>query len=133
VRETVVPAVRQSIGTLRELASDPARMLTLFSGALILQVGYIGALYCSVHALGGDVPLLTVALLYLTVGSAASVAPTPGGVGAVEAVLLAALTGVGMAAASALAAVFLYRLMTFWVPIPIGALAMRYLTAREVL
>jgi undecaprenyl-diphosphatase len=133
LRETVVPAVRQSIGTLRALASDPARMLTLFSGALILQVGYIGALYCSVRALGGDIPLLTVALLYLTVGSAASVAPTPGGVGAVEAVLLAALTGVGMAAAPALAAVFLYRLMTFWVPIPIGALAMRSLTAREVL
>ena len=85
------------------------------------------------RALGGDVPLVTIALLYLTVGSAAAVAPTPGGVGAVEAVLLAALTGVGMAAAPALAAVFLYRLVTFWAPIPIGALALRFLTAREVL
>jgi uncharacterized protein (TIRG00374 family) len=113
--------------------ADPIRMLVLFSGALLLQVGYISALYFSVHALGGDISLVTIALLYLTVGSAATVAPTPGGVGAVEAVLLAALTGVGMAAAPALAAVFLYRLVTFWIPIPIGGLAMRHLVAKGLL
>ena len=87
----------------------------------------------SSSALGGDVAFVTIGLIYLTVGSAAAVAPTPGGVGAVEAVLLAALTGVGMAAAPALAAVFLYRLVTFWLPIPDGGLAMRRLVARDLL
>ena len=133
VTASVLPAVRHSVTSLSELAADPIRMLVLFSGALILQVGYISALYFSVRALGGEVALVTVALLYLTVGSAATIAPTPGGVGAVEAVLLAALTGVGMAAAPALAAVFLYRLVTFWVPIPVGGLAMRHLVARDLL
>ena len=52
---------------------------------------------------------------------------------AVEAVLLAALTGVGVAAAPALAAVFLYRLVTFWAPIPVGGLSMRWLVGRDLL
>jgi uncharacterized membrane protein YbhN (UPF0104 family)/tRNA A-37 threonylcarbamoyl transferase component Bud32 len=133
VGTSVLPAVRHSLASLQQLVADPIRMLVMFSGALLLQVGYISALYFSVHALGGDISLVTIALLYLTVGSAATVAPTPGGVGAVEAVLLAALTGVGMAAAPALAAVFLYRLVTFWIPIPIGGLAMRHLVARKLL
>jgi undecaprenyl-diphosphatase len=133
VRETVLPAVRDSVASLQELASSPAKMLTLFLGSLLLQVGYIGALYAAARALGGDVGLVTVGLIYLTVGSVASVAPTPGGIGAVEAVLLAALTGVGMDPAAALAAVFLFRLVTFWIPIPIGGLSFRALVSRDLL
>ncbi len=133
VADIVVPAVRHSLGAMRTLISSPMKMLVLFVGAMLLQVGYIAALYFSVRALGGDVGFTTIGLIYLTVGSAASVAPTPGGVGAVEAVLLAALTGVGVAAAPALAAVFLYRLVTFWVPIPVGGLSMRWLVARDLL
>jgi uncharacterized protein (TIRG00374 family) len=72
-------------------------------------------------------------LLWYLLITAVGVAPTPGGVGEVEAVLLAALTGAGMAAATALAAVFLYRLVTYWVPIPIGALTMRRLTGQGLL
>lgn len=133
VRESVLPAVRNSVASLQELASQPAKILTLLTGGLILQLGYVAALYFSVHALGGDLGFASVGIIYLTVGSAAAIAPTPGGVGAVEAVLLAALTGVGMAAAPALAAVFLYRLVTFWLPIPAGGLALRTLTSRDLL
>ena len=133
VRRSVIPAVKESLGSLRELAENPARMLTLFVGALLLQLGYVAALYLAVRALGGEAGFVTIGLIYLTVGSAASVAPTPGGVGAVEAVLLAALTGVGMAAAPALAAVFLYRLVTFWIPIPVGGLSFRALLDRDLL
>jgi glycosyltransferase 2 family protein len=133
VRDTVVPAVRDSLGSLRELAASPTRMLVLFLGGLTLQLGYVAALYFSTRALGGDVGFTTIGLIYLTVGSVATVAPTPGGLGAVEAVLLAALTGVGMTAATALAAVFLYRLMTFWLPIPAGGMSFRYLVSRDLL
>lgn len=132
-RDTVVPAVRESLGSLRELAADPVRVSMLFAGALTLQVGYVSALYFSVQALGGGIGFGTIGLIYLTVGSVASIAPTPGGLGAVEAVLLAALTGVGMAAAPALAAVFLFRILTFWIPIPLGGLSLRWLVSRDLL
>lgn len=131
--QSVLPAVRHSVEAIRELLNSPGKMTELFLGAILLQLGYIASLYFAVHALGGDLTFVTIGLIYLTVGSVAAVAPTPGGVGAVEAVLLAALTGVGMAAAPALAAVFLYRLLTFWIPIPVGGLATRYLVSRDLL
>ncbi len=133
VRTTVVPAVRDSVASLRDLAGNPAKMVVLFIGTVLLQLGYVAALFFAARALGGDVGFVTVGLLYLTVGSVASIAPTPGGIGAVETALLAALVGVGMASPAALAAVFLFRLATFWLPIPIGGLAFRALTARDLL
>lgn len=133
VRSTVVPAVRESVGALQELAGKPAKMIVLLVGTVLLQLGFVAALFFAARALGGDVSFVTVGLIYLTVGSVASVAPTPGGVGAVEAVLLAALVGVGMASPAALAAVFLFRLVTFWLPIPIGGLAFRALVSRDLL
>lgn len=133
VTNSVLPALRNSVDSIRMLMSDPLRLLVIFTGALMLQMGYIGALYFAQRALGGEITLVAIGLLYLTVGSAAAIAPTPGGVGAVEAVLLTGLTGLGMAAAPALAAVFLYRFATFWLPIPIGGLAMRHMVSRDLL
>ncbi|MFZ0324067.1 MAG: lysylphosphatidylglycerol synthase domain-containing protein, partial [Actinomycetes bacterium] len=46
-----------------------------------------------------------------------SAAPTPGGVGAVEAALIGGLSAAGLPAAIAVASVFLYRLVTFWIPV----------------
>ena len=44
----------------------------------------------------------------------------PGGLGAVEAVLAGGLTAVGIPAAQAIPAVLIFRLATFWLPIPVG-------------
>ena len=46
-----------------------------------------------------------------------SVAPTPGGIGAVEAALIAGLTTVGVQSEVAVPAVFMFRIVTFWLPI----------------
>ena len=47
----------------------------------------------------------------------AAAAPTPGGLGALEAALVAGFTGVGMESGVAVAAVLSYRLVTYWLPI----------------
>lgn len=47
--------------------------------------------------------------------------------GAVEAALIAALTAFGLPAQVAVPAVFLFRLVTFWIPILPGWLALRHL------
>lgn len=133
VRERVVPAVRQSADALKEVASSPAKITQLVIGCALLPLGYGVALYASVQAFGGGATFPTVVLVSLTAGTLATAAPTPGGIGAVEAVLLASLTGVGVASPAALAAVFLYRLVTFWLPIAPGAVAFRWLVARKVL
>ena len=71
-------------------------------------------------ALGLAISVPRLGFLYLTASTVAAAAPTPGGVGAVEAALTAALTGAGAPPADALSAVFVFRLATYWLPIPFG-------------
>ena len=54
--------------------------------------------------------------------------PTPSGLGAVEGVLIALLVGFGLASGPAVAIVLIYRLIFFWLPIPVGLGT--YLTVR---
>jgi undecaprenyl-diphosphatase len=60
----------------------------------------------------------------------AAAAPSPGGLGAIEAALVAGLTGVGMQAGPAVSAVLLYRLATYWLPVAPGWLSWRALLRR---
>lgn len=130
---SVVPAARDALSAMAEVVASPAKMVLLFTGVALLPLGYATCLFFSVQAFGGGPSYSAVALVFLSVGALAMAAPTPGGLGAVEAVLLAALTGVGVAPPAALAAVFLYRFATFWLPIAPGFVSFRGLTARGVL
>ena len=71
--------------------------------------------------------------VYLGAAALAAAAPTPGGLGAIEAALIAGLIGVGLAAGPAVSAVLLYRLATYWLPIVPGWLAWRWLQRKEYL
>ncbi|HEY0188993.1 MAG TPA: lysylphosphatidylglycerol synthase transmembrane domain-containing protein [Cellulomonas sp.] len=133
VATRLVPAVRSSAEAMQGVLGDPAKLATLFGGVVLLPLGYAVCLYVSVRAVGADASFAAVALVSLTAGTVAQAAPTPGGIGAVEAVLLASLTGIGVPAGPSLAAVLVYRLATFWLPIAPGAVAFRSLTRREVL
>ena len=48
---------------------------------------------------------------------------TPGGLGFVEAGLAATLAVAGISTGDALVATLVYRLLTFWLPIPLGGIA----------
>jgi uncharacterized protein (TIRG00374 family) len=68
-----------------------------------------------------------VALAYLGGSAVGAASPTPGGLGAVEAALVAGLTALGAPAGPAIAAVLMFRLATFWLPIAPGWFAFRRL------
>lgn len=61
-----------------------------------------------------------VLIAYGVANVAGTFSPTPGGLGAVEAVMIALLAGSGLASGAAVAVVLVYRLINFWLPIPIG-------------
>jgi undecaprenyl-diphosphatase len=92
----------------------------LFGGCLVITMGYILALQASVLAFDTGPAFTSVALVYLVGSMVSSVAPTPGGIGAVEATLIAGLTAAGMDSTTAVAAVILFRLATFWIPLVPG-------------
>jgi undecaprenyl-diphosphatase len=127
----VLPALKSTGTSLRELASRPTKVVGLVFGGALIPISYSLCLYWSVEAFGGGLSLVTVAVVFLTLGTIASAAPTPGGVGAVEAALIGGLTAAGLPAEQALPAVFLYRLATFWVPVLPGWGAFSILQRRE--
>ncbi len=113
----VWPATKRSLANVSEIARQPGKMIELFGGSLVITMGYILALEVAVSAFGAGPAFTSVALVYLIGSVVSSVAPTPGGIGAVEATLIAGLTSAGMASATAVAAVILFRLATFWIPL----------------
>jgi undecaprenyl-diphosphatase len=133
VRTVVVPQVEKAVLELREALRDPARLSLSFLGALLMELAYIGALFASVRAFGYPVSFAAVGAVYLAGSAVASAAPTPGGVGAVEAALIAGLTATGVPTEQAVPAVLVYRVATFWLTVPTGWLSFTLLTRRGVL
>jgi uncharacterized protein (TIRG00374 family) len=133
VRARVAPTINQVLPQLLQMAQHPRKLAQGIGGTLLLSAAYIGCLSICVRALGGSVPIASIAVVYLTGSAIGSLVPTPGGLGAVEAALSAGLTAAGLPGAAAVSSVLLYRLLTFWLPVPIGWLALRHLERRRAL
>jgi glycosyltransferase 2 family protein len=127
----LIPGVRSAAGSLRQAAASPVKLGLLFGGSALITLAYIAGLDASVQAFGGGPGLIALGAVYLAAAALAAAAPTPGGLGAIEAALVAGLTGVGMPAGPAVSAVLLYRLATYWLPVLPGWLCWRSLQHRE--
>jgi hypothetical protein len=84
-----------------------------------------------VWAISGTVPWRGVLVAYGLAQVAASFPLVPGGLGVVEGSLSFFLVAYGMSAESALAGVFLYRIVSFWSVVPVGWGVWGCLTLRE--
>jgi uncharacterized membrane protein YbhN (UPF0104 family) len=129
----LAPTLGQVIPRLLDIAQQPAKLAEGIGGALLVTAAYIACLAVSVLALGGSLPIISIAVVYLTGSAIGSAVPTPGGLGAVEAALSAGLTAAGLPGATAISAVLLFRLITFWLPVPVGWAALNYLQRHDAL
>jgi glycosyltransferase 2 family protein len=130
-RKTLVPGLRSAAVSLRRVASSPVKLGLLFGGSAAITLAYIAALVAALEAFTTGPSLVLVGAVYLGAAALAAAAPTPGGLGAIEAALVAGLTGVGVQAGPAVSAVLLYRLTTYWLPVLPGWLSFRFLQRRE--
>jgi uncharacterized protein (TIRG00374 family) len=133
LRARLAPTLSEVLPRLLEVAQQPRKLAQGIGGALVLTAAYILCLDTCVRALGGSASVASVAVVYLTGSALGSLVPTPGGLGAVEAALTAGLRATGLAGAVAVSAVLLFRLLTFWLPVPAGWVALRYLERRQEL
>lgn len=78
------------------------------------------SLYAATRAFALDVDLWKLALLYLGIQLVRQIPVSPGGIGLIEASLLAGLVSAGAAQGPAAAAIVVYRLFSCWLLIPIG-------------
>ena len=133
LRARLSPTLDQVLPRLLEVAQQPRKLLRGTGGALLLSLCYIFCLAVCVAAFSRSVPIAKIGLVYLTGSAVSSAVPTPGGIGAVEAALTAGLTAAGIPSAAAASAVLLFRLVTFWLPIPLGWGALKYLEHEQAL
>lgn len=124
----VRPRLEEVIGHLIALAREPRRLGVIMAGCAATTLGNAFALWAAIEAFGGDTSFITVTVVTMVGGTLASAAPTPGGIGAVEAALIGGLAAFGMAASVAVPSVLLYRVLTTWLPVFVGWQVMRWMT-----
>ena len=133
VRTHVVGFLKQSATSIAMLSRSPTKLLLLMGGSVGVTLAYIGALAASVAAYHGGASFAEVGAVYLGASLLAAAAPTPGGLGAIEAALVAGFTGVGMEPGVAVAVVLSYRLVTYWLPILPGWISFHVLERKNLI
>ncbi|WP_121701853.1 lysylphosphatidylglycerol synthase domain-containing protein [Streptomyces sp. BBFR25] len=140
LRKFVVTRVRSLfagvVPRMLDVLQRPQKLITGIGGMLLLTACFVMCLDASIRAFGDDstsISLASVAVVFLAGNALGSAAPTPGGVGAVEATLTVGLIAVGLPKEVAAPAVLLYRLLTLWLPVLPGWLVFNHLTRKEAL
>jgi uncharacterized protein (TIRG00374 family) len=117
--ETVADGVRKAFDLMRH----PSRGALAVLGAAGFWATQIAILWASFRAFGVSVPV-GVLVMGFFLGMIANLIPfVPGGVGAVDAGLIGAYVLFGLPEATCFAAVLIYRLVAFWMPLPPGVVA----------
>jgi uncharacterized protein (TIRG00374 family) len=116
---------------IKAIAVEPRKIVYVLSGSVLSQLMVALALGASLHAVGQRANLaiiITVITLASIIGGAV---PVPGGVGVVEAGLIAGLTSAGIPQDQAVAAVFIQRLFTAYLPPVWGWATLAWMRRRE--
>ena len=129
----IEPTWQQVYPRLLWIIGQPRRLAAVVAGNLLMNIGYVGAFWTAMVAMGGSLNFSTVAITYLTANAAGSFIPSPGGIGTVETALTSGLTVAGVSSSVAIATALLYRLVTFYGRIPFGWLAMKYMERKDLI
>jgi uncharacterized protein (TIRG00374 family) len=114
---------------LRALAGDPPRLVAAVAWGAANWLLDATVLWVVLAALGYPLNPLTLFTAYAVANVLGLLPITPGGVGVIEGVLVPSLVAAGVPAQLALVGVLGWRLVNYWLPIPVGALL--WLTLRH--
>jgi uncharacterized protein (TIRG00374 family) len=124
-----VAALTQSLADrLQILLSDRRLLLRAMAWAAANWILDAASLWIFLFAFGATVFPIDLMVAYGLANILAAIPITPGGLGVVETVCAASLVGFGVPPSVAALGVLAWRLINFWLPIPIGGIA--YLSFR---
>jgi len=135
----IVPKLRRTVKRIaismwedfKLLLHQPFKLLGALLCSMAVTSFYALTLYASVIALGEHLSVLQVFVVFTVGIAAASVTPTPGGIGGAEAGIVAGLASVGISPNIGLSIALVYRFLTYWLPIIPGVIAFRYAMRRN--
>ena len=127
------PKASEVWGHLKLLSTHPRNLVEIFGGEIVAQVLVAMALGAALHAFDQHLSLASL-IIVLTLGSMiGGISPVPGGMGVVEAGMILALTAAGIPENDAVAAVFVQRLFTAYLPPIWGWFCLIWMRKREYL
>jgi len=131
------PVRSERLKNARETATRAIKLIYVDRGLFALCLGLQAfarlldavTLWIAFQALGGGVPFLTATIAVSLASLAATIAPTPMGLGSFEAGLLSSLAALGIGVETAFAGGVIYRGLTLFLPLAIGF----FIVQRELL
>lgn len=116
------------VNVLQGIAGIPfwPQFVQLVVACVCLRVAGGLALAFSVYAVHSSITVIDAFTVFVTAQIVASLSPTPGGIGTTDAFLVVGLTSVGIDLPYAVAASLVFRLVTFWLPIIPGMIAVHF-------
>jgi uncharacterized protein (TIRG00374 family) len=109
----------------------PRKAVELLGGNLASEVLFAMTLGAALHAYGQSLPLMELILINCFASLLGGLVPIPGGMGVMEAGLIAGFTAAGVPESDAVAATFTARLFTTYLSPIWGWLALRWLRKRN--
>ena len=127
----VRPRLVQIWADVKTIATEPRKIFYVLAGSVLSQLFVALALGASLHAVGEQASLATLLVVITTASIIGGAVPVPGGLGVVEAGLIAGLTAAGVPQSQAVAAVFIQRLFTAYLPPIWGWVTLAWMRRRE--
>jgi uncharacterized protein (TIRG00374 family) len=115
-RKALIGGTREGVQIVR------SRNGLVIAGSLGYWAWDNAVLWATFHSLGVSPPITVILMGYL-IGQLGGLLPIPGGIGGIDGGLIGTLIVYGTPAAATGAAVLLYRVILFWLPLLVGAVA----------
>lgn len=129
--EAIIAAFERAAEQLSALTAQRRRAVTALGWATANWLLDAAVLWVFLAAFGKAPHIPGLLVAYALANVLAAVPITPGGLGIVETTMVVTLAGFGVPRAHASLGVSAYRLIQFWLPIPVGAAAWASLTGRR--
>ncbi|HKU18615.1 MAG TPA: lysylphosphatidylglycerol synthase transmembrane domain-containing protein [Candidatus Saccharimonadales bacterium] len=130
VGKRAIHSLRMAIQGLRTYQRHPLRLVLALLCAATLPCLLTGVVYYAAQALGYHVSLSAAFAAFSASQIVGSITPTPGGIVGAEAGLAGSLVAYGLNADHAIIVALLYRLITYWLPMVPGGIALLWLRTR---
>ena len=131
--EKLLPKVRDVWANLVQVIRSPRKLVLLLGGAFARELVVAMSLSASLLAFGQHERLPVLIVVITLAAIIGGIAPSPGGMGVVEAGMILGLTAAGVPEADATAAVFIQRLFTSYLPPIWGWFTLVWMRRREYL
>lgn len=131
VGDMVRPQLSTAWANLREVLREPRKGVQLFGGNLIAQVFFACTLWAALEMYGAHLSLLELVVINSFASILGGIAPVPGGLGVIEAGLIAGFTAAGVPETAAVGATFTARMFTAYLPPIWGWFALEWLRRKD--